>query len=160
MAIFQKIAASSFAAVRRTLRRRLLALTIHEGLLRDQDLDVDGREHLFAEARTLIHEEYDLPHDAMSRGEVDRIFADMKYRVLRRIDSEELASLGDPDASEVNADAAEEFAGAIDAQKGVRSEWRIGGETVAHLTACGEAEAERQSAVDRSDRGELEEVAA
>src|SRR6266446_4577618 len=74
MAIFQKIAASSFAAVRRTLRRRLLALTIHEGLLRDQDLDVDGRERLFAEARALIHEEYGLPCDAMGRGEVDRVF--------------------------------------------------------------------------------------
>ena len=58
MAIFQKIAASSFAAVRRTLRRRLLALTIHEGLLRDQELDIDGRERLFAEARALIHEEF------------------------------------------------------------------------------------------------------
>jgi hypothetical protein len=30
MAIFQKIAASSFAAVRRTLKRRLLMLTLHE----------------------------------------------------------------------------------------------------------------------------------
>jgi hypothetical protein len=58
MAIFQKIAASSFAAVRRTLRRRLLALTIHEGVLRDQELDVDRRERLFAEAHALIHEQF------------------------------------------------------------------------------------------------------
>ncbi len=36
MTIFQKIAASSFAAVRSTLRRRLLMVTIHEALLRDQ----------------------------------------------------------------------------------------------------------------------------
>lgn len=43
MAIFQKIAASSFAAVRRTLRRRMLALTIHEAVLRDRALDIDGR---------------------------------------------------------------------------------------------------------------------
>jgi len=113
MAIFQKIAASSFAAVRRTLRRRLLALTIHEGLLRDQELDVDGRERLFTEARALIHEEFGLAHDAMGRGDMDRIFADMKYRVLRKIDNEELASIGDPNASEVNADAAEDFAGAL-----------------------------------------------
>jgi superfamily II DNA or RNA helicase len=113
MAIFQKIAASSFAAVRRTLRRRLLALTIHEGLLRDQELDVDGRERLFAEARSIIHEEFGLPHDAMGRGEVDRIFAEMKYRVLRKIDNEELAAIGDPDASELNADAAEDVAGAL-----------------------------------------------
>ncbi len=113
MAIFQKIAASSFAAVRRTLRRRLLSLTIHEGLLRDQELDVDGRERLFTEANALIHEEFGLAHDVMGRGEVDRIFADMKYRVLLKIDNEELASIGDPDASEMNADAAEHFAGAL-----------------------------------------------
>lgn len=113
MAIFQKIAASSFAAVRRTLRRRLLALTIHEGLLRDQELDVDGRERLFTEARALIHEEFGFAQDVMGRGEVDRFFADMKYRVLRKIDTEELASIGDANASEVNADAAEDFAGAL-----------------------------------------------
>jgi superfamily II DNA or RNA helicase len=113
MAIFQKIAASSFAAVRRTLRRRLLALTIHEGVLLDQELDVDGRERLFAEARDLIHEDNGISRDAMGRGEVDRLFADLKYHVLRKIDKDELASIGDPDASEVNADAAENFAGAL-----------------------------------------------
>ena len=36
MTIFQKIAASSFAAVQRTLRRRLIALTIQEALMHDQ----------------------------------------------------------------------------------------------------------------------------
>ena len=35
MTIFQKIAASSFAAVHRTLRRRLIALTVQEGLMHD-----------------------------------------------------------------------------------------------------------------------------
>jgi SNF2 family DNA or RNA helicase len=113
MSIFQKIAASSFAAVRRTLRRRLLALTIHEGVLRDQELDMDGRERLFAEARALIHEQFGLPQDAMGRGEADRLFADLKYRVLRKIDDDELAVIGDPDSSEANADAAEDFAGAL-----------------------------------------------
>ena len=58
MAIFQKIAASSFAAVRRTLKRRLLMLTLHEALLRDKDLDIEGRERLMEEARELIHEEF------------------------------------------------------------------------------------------------------
>src|SRR5208282_1956083 len=43
MAIFQKIAASSFAAVGRTLRRRLLMLTISEGIIRDRELDIEGR---------------------------------------------------------------------------------------------------------------------
>ena len=36
MTIFQKIAASSFAAVQATLRRRLLNLTIHEAIICDQ----------------------------------------------------------------------------------------------------------------------------
>ena len=44
MTIFQKIAASSFAAVESTLRRRLLSLTIHEAIVCDQNLDVEGRE--------------------------------------------------------------------------------------------------------------------
>ena len=38
-------------AVRRTLRRRLLALTLHEGILRDEEMDIAGREELFDEAR-------------------------------------------------------------------------------------------------------------
>ena len=53
-----------------------------------------------------------------------------------------------------------DLAGAIDAQKRVRRERRIGGETVAHLAARGKAEAKHQSAADRSGRGELEKVAA
>ena len=43
MTIFQKIAASSFAAVQRTLRRRLIALTIQESLMHDQQLDIEQR---------------------------------------------------------------------------------------------------------------------
>ncbi|NOQ46592.1 MAG: helicase, partial [Desulfobulbaceae bacterium] len=35
MTIFQKIAASSFAAIRSTLRRRLLMLTVQEAIERD-----------------------------------------------------------------------------------------------------------------------------
>ena len=56
MTIFQKIAASSFAAVQRTLRRRLIALTIQEALIHDQKLDIDARNTALDEARTLIRE--------------------------------------------------------------------------------------------------------
>src|SRR5258708_10435636 len=72
MAIFQKIAASSFAAVRRTLKRRLLMLTLHEALLRDRDLDIESRERLTNDAREMIHEEFELPRDHLGRSEVDR----------------------------------------------------------------------------------------
>jgi superfamily II DNA or RNA helicase len=112
MVIFQKIAASSFAAVRRTLQRRLLMLTIHEAILRDRDLDIDGREKLYAETRDLIHEEYALPRDAIGRSEVDRILADLKLRLVKRLDEEELELASDPYGSEYASVHAEELAGA------------------------------------------------
>jgi SNF2 family DNA or RNA helicase len=65
MTVFQKIAASSFAAVGATLRRRLLSLTIHEAIVCDQNLDVEGRERAITDARTLIHDMCALPTDTL-----------------------------------------------------------------------------------------------
>lgn len=113
MAIFQKIAASSFAAVRRTLKRRLLMLTIHEALLRDKDLDIEGRERLMDEARDLIHDEFQLPRDTIGRSEVDRVLADLKYRLVKRLDEEALELASDPYGSEYSATHAEEAASAV-----------------------------------------------
>lgn len=113
MAIFQKIAASSFAAVRRTLKRRLLMLTLHEALLRDLELDIEGRERLVEEARELIHEEFNLPRDNMGRSEVDRVLADLKYRLVKKLDEEALEMASDPYASEYSASHAEEAASAV-----------------------------------------------
>jgi superfamily II DNA or RNA helicase len=113
MAIFQKIAASSFAAVRRTLKRRLLMLTLHEALLRDKDLDIEGREHLMAEARELIHEEFGMPRDAIGRSEVDRVLADLKYRLVKKLDEEALERAADPYGSEYGAFHAEEAASGV-----------------------------------------------
>jgi hypothetical protein len=95
MAIFQKIAASSFAAVRRTLRRRLLMLILHESVMRERDLDIDGRLALNEEAKEIIREEFNLGDDAVSRGEVERVMADLKVKMLRRLDENELALLSD-----------------------------------------------------------------
>lgn len=113
MAIFQKIAASSFAAVRRTLKRRLLMLTLHEALLRDRDLDIEGRECLTEEARALIHEEFGLPYDSIGRSEVDRVIADLKYRLVRKLDEEALEMASDPYGSEYSSMHAEEAASAV-----------------------------------------------
>ncbi|SAS57875.1 DEAD/DEAH box helicase [Klebsiella pneumoniae] len=113
MAIFQKIAASSFAAVRRTLKRRLLMLTLHEVLLRDKDLDIEGRERLTEEARVLIHEEYALPYDSIGRSEVDRVLADLKFRLVKKLDAEALEMASDPYGSEYLATNAEEAASAV-----------------------------------------------
>ena len=112
MAIFQKIAASSFAAVRRTLMRRMLMLTLHEGLLRDRDLDIEGRERLYDEARELIHSEWNLNRDALGRTEADRVMADLKYRLAKKLDEEALEMASDPYGDEFAAAHAEDVASA------------------------------------------------
>lgn len=113
MAIFQKIAASSFAAVRRTLKRRLLMLTLHEAFLRDKDLDIEGRERLTDEARELIHEQFKLARDSIGRSEVDRVLADLKHRLVKKLDEEALELASDPYGSEYGAAHAEEAASAV-----------------------------------------------
>ncbi len=85
MTIFQKIAASSFAAVGATLRRRLLSLTIHEAIVCDQNLDVEGRERAISDARALIHDMFGLPTDSLGRAEADRLLADYRVKLLRKL---------------------------------------------------------------------------
>src|SRR5207247_878617 len=75
MTIFQKIAASSFAAVQRTLRRRLIALTIQEALMHDQKLDIDQRNMALDEARSLIRELHGIADGRLGDAEADRLLA-------------------------------------------------------------------------------------
>lgn len=91
MTIFQKIAASSFAAVHRTLRRRMIALTIQEGLMHDAHLDIDARDAAFNEAKQLIRREYAIADDQMGTIQVEAIIADLKGRILKKLTDEELA---------------------------------------------------------------------
>ena len=85
MTIFQKIAASSFSAVRATLSRRLLSLTIHEAIVCDQNLDVDGRERALADARGLLHAMHSLEKDVLGRAQVERLLADARVKLLRKL---------------------------------------------------------------------------
>jgi superfamily II DNA or RNA helicase len=107
MTIFQKIAASSFSAVGSTLRRRLLSLTIHEAIVCDQNLDVDGRERALSDARALLHEMYGLSNDTIGRAGVDRLLADARLKLLRKLG--EKVELEDREG-EVQATADEESA--------------------------------------------------
>jgi SNF2 family DNA or RNA helicase len=112
MTIFQKIAASSFAAVKMTLRRRLLMLTIGEAIERDELLDVDGRDRLLNEARDMLRAMNGLGTDSIGRAQVDQLLAEAKVQLLKkRRDAEELVdkaeSLGDFEAgAEQSAEAA------------------------------------------------------
>ena len=84
MSIFQKIAASSFAAIRSTLQRRLLMLTIQEGIERDELLDVEGRNRVFQEAREIIHEIQALSYDLVGNAQTDQILADARVQLLKK----------------------------------------------------------------------------
>jgi superfamily II DNA or RNA helicase len=107
MTIFQKIAASSFAAVHVTLRRRLLNLTIHEAVVCDQNLDVDGRERALSDARLLLHEMFSLATDSLGRAQVERLLADARVKLLRKLGEK---PEGDADEGEHRSAADEESA--------------------------------------------------
>jgi superfamily II DNA or RNA helicase len=110
MTIFQKIAASSFAAVRRTLRRRLLALTIHEGLMHDLNLDIEARDQAFSEARDIIRTDFGLGYERIHDLEVDHILNDAKRRLLKKLDEEELELASGSYCDEADLVAAEDMA--------------------------------------------------
>ncbi len=88
MTIFQKIAASSFAAVARTLRRRLIALTVHESLVHDENRDIDRRDEALREAKELLRAELGLGDDRLADIEVDRALGDIKRKILKKLDEE------------------------------------------------------------------------
>lgn len=110
MTIFQKIAASSFAAVHRTLRRRLIALTVQEALVCDANLDLDGREAAYQEVRELIRIEWRLGFERLDDLEVDRILTDLKRRLLKKLDEDELSLASDTFGEELDTAAAEDAA--------------------------------------------------
>lgn len=110
MTIFQKIAASSFAAVHRTLRRRMIALTIQEGLLHDAHLDIDTRDAAFNEAKELIRIEFGLSDDQMGTIELEGILADLKRRLLKKMNEEELAQASSEYSSETATRGSEDAA--------------------------------------------------
>ena len=112
MTIFQKIAASSFAAVQRTLRRRLIALTIQEALMHDQKLDIESRNSALHEARTLIRELHGIAEGRLEDAEVERLLADYRYKILRvqREEEDALDAGADECASETGAADAEDAA--------------------------------------------------
>lgn len=110
MTIFQKIAASSFSAVRNTLRKRLLMLTIYEAISKDRSLDIDGHIACLNEAKRLIHDNTGIPDDEVGRSIVDHILADLKLRLLKKLDEDELAAAASSEAGEAVTAAGEELA--------------------------------------------------
>ena len=72
-------------------RRRLIALAVHEGIVHESNHEVEKRNSAWAEARTLIREEYKLGTDRLADTEVERVFLDLKRKLLKSIDEDQLA---------------------------------------------------------------------
>lgn len=92
MTIFQKIAASSFAAVRRTLERRIINLTVYEALLCDRNSDAAGREELLAEARSLLHRTRAIDTDILGKTEVEGILSELRFKIAKALSASDASA--------------------------------------------------------------------
>lgn len=102
MAIFQKIAASSFAAVYRTLRRRLISITIRELINHEENRNVAKRDTTYQEAIYLVKNEFGFNDDSIGLANAERIVIDYKRKLLKKIQIEE------NDLSEINIQGLED----------------------------------------------------
>ena len=66
-----------------------------------------------AEARELVHRAHGLPQDRAGANEAERVLADLKYRLVKKLDEEALELASDPYGSEYAAAHAEEAAAAV-----------------------------------------------
>lgn len=84
MAVFQKIASSSFAAIRSTLERRRLALTIQEIIEQDELCNVYERNNAIAMAKDYIKKIYHLPDHVIGDAEAEQILVKMRLQLLKK----------------------------------------------------------------------------
>lgn len=108
MTIFQKIAASSFAAIERTLRRRLIGLTVHEALVHDENLRVTERDDALNEAKEIIRKEFNIDDGRTGDVEVDRILLDIKGKLIKKMDDDYLYLISSEYESESKTQASED----------------------------------------------------
>ena len=60
-------------------------LTILETILCEQSFDVEGRDHALRETRQMIQQMHRLSEDSYDQAQVDRIMADARLQVLKRL---------------------------------------------------------------------------
>ncbi len=80
MSIFQKIAASSFAAVRRTLQNRYIALAIYEAILAEEDKNLKNYDNALAAARSMLKARDNLPDTILSNAVIEKYIIDIKFK--------------------------------------------------------------------------------
>ena len=110
MTIFQKIAASSFAAIRSTLERRRLMLTIEEIIEQDDLRNVHERNEAIELAKGYIRALYGFEEGPMGKAQVEQMLAKHKMMLLKhRKEAESCIAEREGDGDEI-ANAANEEA--------------------------------------------------
>ncbi|MBC7429627.1 MAG: DEAD/DEAH box helicase family protein [Bacteriovorax sp.] len=80
MSIFQKIAASSFAAVKRTLQNRYIALAIYEAVLAEEDKNLKNYETALAAAKEMLRIRDSLPDNSFTNAIIDKYITDIRVK--------------------------------------------------------------------------------
>lgn len=83
MSVFQKIAASSFAAVKRTLQNRFIALAIFEAVLAEEQKDIAKHDEALKAAREMLKRRDQLADNALSNAIIDKYISDIRLKHLR-----------------------------------------------------------------------------
>jgi superfamily II DNA or RNA helicase len=84
MSIFQKISASSFAAVRRTLQNRYIALAIYEAVLAEEEKNVQKHDDAIKAAKDMLRRRDNLTESALSNAVVDKYITDIRVKHLKK----------------------------------------------------------------------------
>lgn len=80
MSIFQKIAASSFAAVRRTLQNRYIALSIYEAVLAEDDKNLVVHDEAIRAAREMLKKRDNLADSPLTNALLDKYVSDIRLK--------------------------------------------------------------------------------
>lgn len=80
MSIFQKIAASSFAAVKRTLQNRYIALAIYEAVLAEEDKNLQNYENAISAAKEMLRIRDQLPDNSLTNAIIDKYITDIRLK--------------------------------------------------------------------------------
>lgn len=80
MSIFQKISASSFAAVRKTLQNRYIALSIYEAVLAEDDKNLVVHDEAIRAAREMLKKRDGLPDSPLTNALLDKYVTDIRLK--------------------------------------------------------------------------------
>ena len=87
MSVFQKISASSFAAVKKTLQNRYIALAIYEAVLAEEDKNLVAHDGAIRSAREMLKRRDNLPDSALTNALIDKYVTDIRLKHHKKMSS-------------------------------------------------------------------------